>query len=293
MTPKEPNTAQPPLAGPQPWTTAPMPHSGELPDVQGAEDVRGIHLQRAGVSGLRYPVTVVGQDGEAHPTVADFAFSVDVPPSDKGTHMSRFIEVLAASDRRIGVRDMQELAATVRERAEAATARVRASFPLFLPRSAPVSGSTALSEYEARLVADATADDCALTIGVRVPVTSLCPCSKAISDYGAHNQRGLLTLDVRTTSDAAGVAHVIDLEELVEIAEAAGSCPVFPLLKRSDERWVTMRAYDHPVFVEDMVRDVAVKLQADERVAWFRIHAENLESIHAHNAFAATEWTRE
>lgn len=289
MTPKDATVPQPARH----WTPAPMPHSGQLPDVQGARDERGIHLDHAGVSGLRYPIVYVGRDGHSSPSVADFAFSVDVPPEDKGTHMSRFIEVLAAADPQFGVHTISGLARTVRTRAEARTARVAVTFPLFLPRSAPVSGSTALSEYEGRMTADVKDDTTSLSVGVRVPVTSLCPCSKAISDYGAHNQRGLLTVDVRTTTDEDGVAAVVELEELVEIAEASGSCPVFPLLKRSDERWVTMRAYDHPVFVEDMVRDVALALQADDRIAWFRIHAENLESIHAHNAFASTEWSRD
>jgi GTP cyclohydrolase I len=172
-------------------------------------------------------------------------------------------------------------------------------FPYFIEREAPVSKARSLDDYECafigeeRVEPDARGERERFTISVRVPVTSVCPCSKAISDYGAHNQRGFLTIEVCTHRRAdTGAPEIIWIEELVEIAERSASAPVYPLLKRVDERHVTMQGYDNPVFVEDMVRAVAVQLQSDPRVTWFRVHAINHESIHNHNAFAEIDWTR-
>jgi GTP cyclohydrolase I len=165
-------------------------------------------------------------------------------------------------------------------------------FPYFLERMAPASGARSLMEYECSFVAETESGREDFTLGVRVPVTSLCPCSKAISDYGAHNQRGYVTIEVRGVRPGGGEPAFIWIEELIEVGERAGSAPVFPLLKRQDERQVTMRAYDNPVFVEDIVRNVAVSLKADARIAWFRVHVLNQESIHNHNAFAQIEWGR-
>jgi GTP cyclohydrolase I len=206
--------------------------------------------------------------------------------------MSHFIEVLNRHRGEVTLRTLPALLTELRTRLDAERARVEIEFPYFLERTAPISGATSLMEYECSFVAEASADADDFVLGVRVPVATLCPCSKAISDYGAHNQRGVVVLAVRTRRCADGHPELVWIEELVGLAEAAGSCPVYPLLKRPDERYVTMRAYDNPVFVEDVVRNVAVALRRDERVIWFRVHAINFESIHNHNAFARIEWTR-
>ena len=166
------------------------------------------------------------------------------------------------------------------------------SFPYFLKRTSPVSGAQALMDYECWLSGEINGTDEDYVLTVKVPVTSLCPCSKEISDYGAHNQRGYLTIEVRSTLNSNGAPMTIWIDDLVEIAENSASCPIYPLLKRPDERYVTMQAYNNHVFVEDMVRDVATALKEDERVAWFSVRAENEESIHNHNAFAYLEWAR-
>ena len=218
--------------------------------------------------------------------------SVGLPHEFKGTHMSRFIEVLEEHRGEVTMRTMPMILKDLRSRLDAETARVEVDFPYFLERAAPVSGVTGLMDYHCSFVGESNGDHEQFVLGVHVPVTSLCPCSKAISDYGAHNQRGTIVTEVRSVKPPTDPGDWIWIEELVEIAERSGSCPVYPLLKRPDERYVTMHAYDNPVFVEDMVRNVAVALQADARVGWFRVQATNVESIHNHNAFARIEWTR-
>ena len=180
----------------------------------------------------------------------------------------------------------------LRRKLDAESAHIHLVFPYFLERQAPVSGASALMDYECCFDAAVNGGKDDFVFGVRVPVTSLCPCSKAISDYGAHNQRGYITIDVQTVRDRDNNFALIWFEELIEIAERSASAPVYPLLKRADERYVTMQAFDNPVFVEDMVRNVAVVLRDDSRVAWFRIEALNQESIHNHSAFASVEWNR-
>ncbi len=269
----------------------------QMVDIQSQEDTRGVALDRAGVSGVKYPVLVRDRSKSTQHTVATLAMSVSVPQHFKGTHMSRFIEVLKDHHNEIAMETLPTILHNLRERLDALSARIELHFPYFMTRKAPASGATALMDFECSFKGEVSKDhngqetqDC--VIGIRVPVTSLCPCSKAISDYGAHNQRGYITIEVRSTNDQDGNQHMIWLEELVEIAERSASSPVYPLLKRSDERYVTMEAYDNPVFVEDMVRNTAVLLKADKRVAWFRVHAVNQESIHNHDAFAEVSWKR-
>lgn len=255
-------------------------------DMQGAEDRRQWPIDKVGVSGLRYPIVVLDKARERQQTVATLAMSVSLPQEFKGTHMSRFIEVLNEHKGEVTMRTMPTLLADLRKRLSAEHAQVEVNFTYFLERAAPVSGAKGLMDYDCwfKGIASGTGDD--FVLGIRVPVTSLCPCSKAISDYGAHNQRGYVSMDVRAKND------LIWLEELVEVAEASASAPVYPLLKRADERHVTMQAYDNPVFVEDMVRNVATRLRDDRRVSWFHVRAENHESIHNHAAFAQIEWAR-
>ncbi|MCB9751778.1 MAG: GTP cyclohydrolase I FolE2 [Myxococcales bacterium] len=264
-----------------------------MEDVQGRTDNRQIALDRVGVSGVRHPIVVLDKKREKQRTVAMLTMSVDLPHNFKGTHMSRFIEVLNEHHGEVTMRTLPTILQTLRERLDAETAHIDIEFPYFIPRTAPASGATALMDYECKFIGESNVEIDDFILQVRVPVTSLCPCSKAISDYGAHNQRGHVTIQVRSQSvPSTGRPSLIWIEELITIAEASASAPVYPLLKRADERFVTMQAYDNPVFVEDMVRNVAAKLQDEPRVAWFHVHAVNHESIHNHGAFASVEWTR-
>lgn len=263
-----------------------------LEDVQGRRDARGIDINQAGVRDLRYPITVLDRARGEQQTVASLSMSVGLPERFKGTHMSRFVEALEEHRGEITMRTLPAILRELRGRLDAESARVKAKFPYFLKREAPVSGSKALMDYDCFFLGESSGRDDEFILGVRVPVTSLCPCSKAISDYGAHNQRGYVTIEIRPRRTMGGEPELVWIEELVEVGERSGSAPVYPLLKRPDERHVTMQAYDNPVFVEDIVRNVAEELRGDARISWFRVHAVNQESIHNHNAFAEIEWTR-
>lgn len=261
-----------------------------LEDVQNRRDDRQLPLDQAGVSDIRHPIRVLDRDHQEQSTVAMIAMSVSLPDHFKGTHMSRFIEVLSGHRGEVTLRTLPPILAELKQRLQAKSARMEVCFPYFLERRAPVSNAAALMDYECAFVGESNGTYEDFLLRVKVPVTSLCPCSKAISDYGAHNQRGIITIDVRTNKSPTGGPELIWIEELIELAERSASAPVYPLLKRADERYVTMQAFDNPVFVEDMVRSVAVALQDDHRVAWFRVHAVNHESIHNHSAFARIEW---
>ena len=263
-----------------------------LIDTQSQADDRQIDIDQVGVSDLRSPIVVLDRKLERQSTVASLNMSVALPHHFKGTHMSRFVEVLNEHRGELTMRTMPALLKDLKEKLEAESARVEVSFPYFIERAAPVSGAKGLMDYESWFHGESNGGGDDFVIGVRVPVTSLCPCSKAISDYGAHNQRGYISIEVRSATDDNGHPTLIWLEELVEVAEASASAPVYALLKRDDERHVTMQAYDNPVFVEDMVRNVAAHLKQDGRVHWFRVHAVNHESIHNHGAFAKIEWRR-
>lgn len=262
-------------------------------DMQNQMDDRDIDIDQVGVSDLRSPIVVLDRELEQQSTVASLTMSVSLPKQFKGTHMSRFVEVLNEHRGELTMRTMPSLLAAMKTKLQSLTARVEVSFPFFLERSAPASGAKGLMDYESWFHGESGPAGDEFVLGVRVPVTSLCPCSKAISDYGAHNQRGYISIEVRSRPDESGHPTLIWIEELVEVAEASASAPVYALLKRDDERFVTMQAYDNPVFVEDMVRNVASRLKKDGRVTWFRVHAVNHESIHNHGAFAKIEWRSE
>jgi GTP cyclohydrolase I len=263
-----------------------------MEDVQNQRDGRCIPLDRVGVAELRYPIVVLDRYHRKQHTVSVLSMSVNLPHEFKGTHMSRFIEILNRHRGEITMRTIPQLLSDLRRALDAESAHFEACFPYFIERKAPVSGATAVMDYECSFNAVANGASNNFIFGVRVPVTSLCPCSKAISDYGAHNQRGFITIRVRTQQDVQGNYEMVWFEELIDIAERSASAPVYPLLKRVDERHVTMQAFDNPVFVEDMVRNVAVALQDDTRIEWFNIHAVNQESIHNHGAFADLQWDR-
>ena len=261
-------------------------------DVQNHKDDRQIPIDKVGVCDLQYPIVVLDRQSQRQSTTAKLSMSVCLPHEFKGTHMSRFIEVLNAHRGEVTMRTLPVILGELKTRLNAESAHMEVTFPYFLERTAPVSGATALMDYQCKFTGEVNGGSADFVLSVCVPVTSLCPCSKAISDYGAHNQRGQVTIDIRTGNTAEGLPALVWIEELIEAAESSASAPVYPLLKRQDERHVTMQAFDNPVFVEDLVRNVALKLQADERVTWFRVHALNEESIHNHNAFAQIEWRR-
>ena len=256
-----------------------------LEDVQDRCDDRQLPIGEVGISGIRYPVAVWDREHGRQNTVAEVSMSVDLRPDVKGAHLSRFVEILHNCAGELSLHAMPVILDELRQRLGSHRAQFRADFPYFMQRTAPVTGSAALMDYQCQLSGRTEGSGTVRTLAARVPVSSVCPCSKAISDYGAHNQRGHIALQVQPR-DKGGVPATVWLEELIEIAEASASSPVFPLLKRPDERYVTMRAHDNPVFVEDMARTAARALSGDGRVAWFGVEAVNDESIHNHAAFA-------
>ena len=250
-----------------------------IPDVQGSEDRRRLAIDKVGIKAIRHPVKVAERAGGAQHTVALFNMYVALPHQFKGTHMSRFVDILNAHEREISVASFKQMLAEMVVRLEAQAGHVEMNFPYFINKAAPVSKVESLIDYEVSFIGDIKDGETSLTLKVVVPVTSLCPCSKQISDYGAHNQRSHVTIWARSQS-------FVWIEELVEIAERNASSELYGLLKRPDEKFVTERAYDNPKFVEDLVRDVAASLNADTRIEWYRVESENFESIHNHSAFA-------
>ncbi len=255
----------------------------ELTDTQNERDDRNLPIDRVGVKSLRFPVEVREKSGEVQRTVATVALAVDLPHHYKGTHMSRFIEVLNSHGSCLDVRSMAALPRELLARLDAKRAHVEFQFPFFRSKAAPVTGKEGLLDYEVRFEVEAEKDgEIDFVLTVMVPVTTLCPCSKAISARGAHNQRGLVTYSIRFT-------EAVWIEDAVELVERSASSELYSLLKRPDEKVVTERAYDHPVFVEDLVRNVASDSDAHETIKWYRVEAENFESIHNHNAYAVIE----
>ncbi len=261
-------------------------------DVQNHLDDRETPIDKVGVCDLQYPIVVFDRQNKRQSTTARLSMSVSLPHQYKGTHMSRFIETLNAHRGEVTMRTFPAIVSELRDRLEAESAHMEVAFPYFLERKAPVSGAAAMMGYECRFTGETNGGNSDFLLSVCVPVTSLCPCSKTISDYGAHSQRGQVTIDVRTQPGTEGLPEIVWIEELIEVAETCASAPVYALLKRPDERHVTMQAYNNPVFVEDIARNVALELQRDQRVRWFRVHVLNQESIHNHNAFAEIEWSR-
>lgn len=259
-----------------------------LEDVQGRQDHRRLPIDQVGISGLHYPIAVWDRlRGQQH-TVGEFALAVDLPAEVKGAHLSRFVETV---DRHVvsgpvGPASIMELATDARQRQNARFARVEVRFPYFVQQKSPATGSAAFVDYRCTLVAESRLNAADWHLSARVPVTSVCPCSKAISDYGAHNQRGFVTLTVHPAPSGVDPQDFMWIDDLITVGEGAGSAPVRALVKRPDERELTMTAFDNPVFVEDMVRTAADALRKDERVASFAVEASNDESIHNHAAYA-------
>lgn len=265
-------------------TTAPV-QSPALPieDVQSRADTRQIPINRVGVKEILHPVRVKDRSGGEQHTVANFNMYVYLPHNFKGTHMSRFLEILHSHEREISVDSFMDILRQMTERLESEAGHIEMKFPYFVNKTAPVSGVRSLLDYQASLIGEVKRGGSTdLWVKVVVPVTSLCPCSKKISAYGAHNQRSHVTIKAR-------IASHVWIEELIDFAEKEASCELFGILKRPDEKWVTERAYDNPKFVEDMVRDVAVRLNNDERIREYVVESENFESIHNHSAYALIE----
>jgi GTP cyclohydrolase I len=253
-----------------------------MPDVQSTADTRQIPIQRVGVKGVRYPMRVRTAQGEVQPTVGTWNLDVHLSADQKGTHMSRFVALLEEHDAPIDPAVFRTMLDAMLVKLEAAAGRIEVTFPYFVKKTAPVSGVSSLLDYEVTLIGDVRAGAVRTFLRVLVPVTSLCPCSKEISQYGAHNQRSHVTIEAELVGEMV-------VEELIAIAEEEASCQLWGLLKRPDEKFVTERAYENPKFVEDLVRDVAQRLNADARVVGYRLEAENFESIHNHSAYAVIE----
>ena len=253
-----------------------------MPDVQSTVDTRQIPIQRVGVKDVRHPLTVRTQGGDAQPTVGTWNLDVHLPADQNGTHMSRFVALLEENKAPLEPSTFRKMLAAMLEKLEAEAGRIEVSFPYFVNKTAPVSGVQSLLDYEVTLTGDTRNGVTRVFLKVLVPVTSLCPCSKKISQYGAHNQRSHVTINAELCDD-------VPAEDLIRIAEEEASCELWGLLKRPDEKFVTERAYENPKFVEDLVRDVAQRLNADARIVAYVLEAENFESIHNHSAYAVIE----
>jgi len=250
-----------------------------IADIQSAADSRRIAIDKVGIKDIRHPVRVKDRgQGEQH-TIAYFNMYVELPHNFKGTHMSRFVEILNNHEPEISVESFKDMLSEMSERLEAGTGHIEMRFPYFVKKRAPVSGVESLMDYEVTFIGEIRKDRRCMEMKVVVPVTSLCPCSKQISEYGAHNQRSHVTVTVRPNC-------FIWIEEIIDLVESEASCELYGLLKRPDEKYVTERAYDNPKFVEDMVRDVASRLNSDERIDAYVVESENFESIHNHSAYA-------
>ena len=252
-----------------------------LADVQAHPDTRKVPISRVGVQNIRFPIAVKDRQKSAQHTVGTIDMSVDLPHHFKGTHMSRFMEILNSHDEVISGDALPDILRTMRERLNARTAHLRISFPYFMEKAAPVTGSAGLLSYDCAFDASSgPTDDFVLT--VKVPVTTLCPCSREISARGAHNQRSMVTVETRFEGE-------LWIEDIVALVDESASCELYPVLKRADEKWVTEHAYDNPRFVEDLVREITLRLRALDQVTWFSVHVVNFESIHEHDAYAQVE----
>ena len=267
-------------------TTDSSPAADTIADVQGSADLRRIPINKVGIKEIFHPVRVRDRSGGEQSTIASFDMYVNLPHDFKGTHMSRFVEILNLHEREISVESFRLMLSEMTERLEAEAGHIEMSFPYFINKTAPVSGVQSLLDYEVSFIGEIRASTPQMKIKVVVPVTSLCPCSKKISERGAHNQRSHVTV-------TAATRDFIWIEELIDLVEEQASCELYGLLKRPDEKYVTERAYDNPKFVEDMVRDIAAKLNQDERISAYTVESENFESIHNHSAYALIERDKE
>jgi MptA/FolE2 family GTP cyclohydrolase len=250
--------------------------------VQASADSRNVAIDDVGIRGLRYPLAIAGRNGAVQHTVAEIDLMVGLESEVKGTHMSRFVELVEAWKAPVDAASLAALAQSMTKRLGAERGTIDMRFPLFIRKQAPVSGVESLLDYQARARVTAAPEGTGVALSLTAPVTSLCPCSKEISEYGAHNQRSHVTIEASVDAGAPGFGF----EDLASIAEGAASCEIYGLLKRPDEKYVTERAYDNPKFVEDLVRDIALTLAAHPAIIAYVVEAENFESIHNHSAYA-------
>ncbi|HRE42232.1 MAG TPA: GTP cyclohydrolase FolE2 [Ignavibacteria bacterium] len=253
-----------------------------LPDTQNLSDIREIPIDKVGVKNLKYPIAVLDKDCELQHTIATITMTVDLPKEFKGTHMSRFVEILQNENREIHVDSIYSILEIMQDRLHATRSHIEMEFPFFKQKAAPVTGKLSLIDYFVTFHAMKNHQTKDFVMTVKVPVTTLCPCSKSISEYGAHNQRGEVTVSVR-------FKNMVWIEDLISIVESSASSELYSLLKREDEKFVTEKAYENPVFVEDLVRNIVVKLKKNPEINWYKVEAENFESIHNHNAYACIE----
>jgi len=256
-----------------------------IEDVQSTSDTRQLAIDKVGIKNIRHPVKIKDKTGGVQHTVAVFNMYVHLPHNFKGTHMSRFVEILNMNEREISVENFETILRKMVKRLEAQSGHIEMTFPYFINKIAPVSGVTSLLDYMVTFIGEIKDGAYSITIKVLVPVTSLCPCSKKISNYGAHNQRSHVIITAR-------ISEFIWVEDLIRIVEEQASSELYGLLKRPDEKYITEHAYDNPKFVEDMVRDVAAQLNADPRIGAYTVECENFESIHNHSAYAQLEGVR-
>jgi len=251
-----------------------------MQDVQKQRDHRNIPIDRVGIKNLKYPITVRDKREGHQPTVATIDMYVSLPHKDRGTHMSRFVEMLHLFRPEVSLKNFDVILQEMKRHLNAASAHIDITFPYFIEKKAPVSGSMGLMDYTCRIIGvSEESGKTDLVSEVIVPISSVCPCSKEISDAGAHNQRGQVRLQIRFNK-------FIWLEDMIELVEKSASCDVYSILKRVDEKHVTEAAYANPKFVEDVVRDIAMQLNKDDNITWFTVSAENFESIHNHSAYA-------
>lgn len=250
-----------------------------MPDVQGSIDKRHLAIDKVGIKDIKYPVRIKDRSGREQHTIANFNMYVNLPHNFKGTHMSRFVEILNEHEYDITVESFKKMLFEMMKRLEAETGHIEMTFIYFVRKIAPVSKVKSLLDYEVTFIGEITDETPSITVKVVVPVTSLCPCSKKISKHGAHNQRSHVTVTAKTNG-------FLWIEDLIDLIEKEASSELYGLLKRSDEKYVTEHAYENPKFVEDMVRDIAMKLNLDDRVASYMVESENFESIHNHSAYA-------
>lgn len=257
-----------------------------LPDTQNKRDNREISINKVGVRNLKYPIVVKDKENDIQHTIASVSMTVDLPKHFKGTHMSRFVEILESKDREMHVNSMYRILEEMQHKLNANAAHIEMEFPYFRTKKAPVTKKKSLMDYMVKFHGVMYSDERDFIMTVIIPVTTLCPCSKSISEYGAHNQRGEVTVSVRFDD-------MVWIEDIISVVENSASSELFALLKREDEKFVTEKAYENPVFVEDLVRNVVLKLRKNKLITWYAVEAENFESIHNHNAYAMIESDRE
>ncbi len=251
-------------------------------DVQNLKDERNVNIKKVGVKGLKYPITVLDKAHKTQQVQAEINMYVSLLHRFKGTHMSRFVEVLNEIRKQVNIRTFHHILAKIKEKLHAESAHIEIEFPYFIEKTAPRSGAKSMMDYRCRFIGNCDKSGMDFMVGVAVPVTTVCPCSRAISLVGAHNQRSIVSVLVRFDK-------FFWIEDLIRVIESSASSEVYTLLKRTDEKYVTETAYNNPMFVEDVVRNVAVKLNKDKNFTWYKVEAENFESIHNHSAYACVE----